>query len=202
MPVTALTTSSVVWRSSSSAGVILWHLWLTSIVSHQLLMRFSSIIVLCAFLAACSPTPKRVLAFRTPSDWEVEVTKVTSDDLTGIYSVTLPSSAGLLLLWHYPKGYPEDISEMNEEFAGQFLKKMKASEKFTVTSEDYEIVEFAGDHCRCRYVIVHLMSEGMNTVQTVLYMDVDGDMWVGQFTGVPSGWANAVDVLKTVKKNG
>ena len=36
MPVTAVATSRVVWRSSSSLGVIPWHLWLTSIVRLQM----------------------------------------------------------------------------------------------------------------------------------------------------------------------
>jgi len=103
-----------------------------------------------------------------------------------------------------PPSRPEDIPALVRKLADGFVMQAKNSPEFTLTSEKYEVQQFAGDHCKGNYAIFQIKSADGNNTGTlaVFMMSVDRQIWNGQFNGKMDDWVEALKLLKAITKKG
>ena len=157
------------------------------------------IIILALMLVGCSQSNKDPLLFQTPDGWKVEH---KSPGGLHLYAVTAgPPGGGLLMFSQWPPpSRPEDIPTLVRQLADGFLKQAQQSSKFALTRHEYQIEQFNGEQCEGSYAAFQIGSSGANILQTMFVMSVDGSMWNGQFTGPSNEWAQALTVLKSIRK--
>jgi hypothetical protein len=162
---------------------------------------FPTIIALGLILVACSRTARGPLTFQSPTGWKVEHQTPGGLDF---YTVTGKTpDEGLLMFSQWPPpSSPEDTPALVQKLADGFLEQAKKSSKFTLTSEDYRVEQFAGENCQGNFAVFQVGSGGRKTVQAMFMMSVAGRVWNGQFTGPPDAWKQALTVLKSIKKDG
>lgn len=160
-----------------------------------------TIIVLALVLVGCSQAGKGPLSFQSPTGWKVE--HRTPGGLH-FYAVTAKTpNEGLLMFSQWPPpSRPEDIPALVQKLADGFRDQAKKSSEFTLTSEEYRVEQFAGEHSQGSFAAFQITSSGTNTVQAMFMMSVDGKIWNGQFTGPPDAWQQALTVLKSIKTDG
>ncbi len=147
------------------------------------------------------PTEKGTLAIQPPAGWNLE--HRTAGGLVDFYALKTGSGEveGLLMFSKWPPpNRTEEIPGIVRKLADGFLEEAKKSAEFTLSSEKYEIEQFAGDHCQGSYVTFQTASGGTDALQAMFMMSVDGEMWSGQFTGKPDHWTVALGLLKALKK--
>lgn len=100
--------------------------------------------------------------------------------------------------WPAP-GNRDQISVYLNQIAEGFLKEANKSDEFGVDNQEYkkekiEGIEFAGE------VVIFTIQGG--SYQT-MFMLSDGDgIWNGQFSGWKERWAEALEILKQLKRKG
>ena len=169
--------------------------------SHLMRTPVPTISVAILMLVGCSPTGSGPLSFQTPTDWRIE--HKTSGEHE-FYTVTAKTpNGGLLMIYQWPApSRPEEIPALVQKIADGFLEQVKRSSDLKLTSEEYRVEQFAGEHCRGSFAAFQVASNGTNTVQTMFVMSVDGGIWFGQFTGPSDAWKKALTVLRGIEKNG
>lgn len=90
---------------------------------------------------------------------------------------------------------------MVEKLADAFMEQAKQSSEFTLATREYRVEQFTGSQCQGSYVVFQISDAGTNAVQTMFMMNVDGSIWHGQFTGPSNNWIQAIEVLKSIKKD-
>lgn len=153
---------------------------------------------LTVFAAAQTPEAKQPLVVQTPANWEVTY---KGDNGVQFYSVIRKEVEPALLMfsrWPAP-GNKDQIPSLIDTLANGFINEMKKHEEIKLESLDYKKEKIEGDSYSGEFALFTVQN-GM--VQT-MFMISDGDgIWNGQFTGSKERWAEALDILKKLKKNG
>ncbi len=151
--------------------------------------------------SGCSPHSsglKGSLSIPSSAGWKIE------HDPEGVESYTLTSTSGegwfRLIQWGPPL-QPEKLPAMVRKFADAFAKKIKESAEFTLTDEKYVVEEFAGDHCKGCFATLRVRGEGIESLRITFMMNVDGQVWNGQFNGKNEQWPEVFKMLKSIKKS-
>ncbi len=155
--------------------------------------------VMSCALAGCSPGGKGPVSFQSPVDWKVEWKKNGRVDL---YALTTPTAGqGLLMFSQWPPpNRPEEIPSLVERLADQFKQQARMSSAFQLASEEYNIEPIAGAHCQGNYATFRVSSGPADILQAMFLMNIDGQLWSGQFTGTTDTWAQAVAVLQSTRR--
>ena len=161
-----------------------------------------AITVTVAFLVVgCSPTSKESLAFQSPADWKVEHNTSGGFELYMLTGKT--GEDGLLMFSEQSLSTRlEDIPELVQKLADEFRKNEKNSLEITLAGGDYNVEQFAGEHCQGSYAEFQITRGGTNAVQVMFMMSVDGRVWGGLFCGPLNDWQQALLVLKSIRKKG
>jgi hypothetical protein len=150
-------------------------------------------------LTGCSPEGRGPISFQSPADWKVEWKKRGPVDS---YALTTPAAGqGLLMFTRWPPpNRPEEIPSLVEKLADQFRRQATVSSDVQLASDEYNIVPFSGAHCRGNYATFRINSGPADILQAMFLMDIDGQMWSGQFTGSTESWTQALCVLKSIQR--
>jgi hypothetical protein len=97
---------------------------------------------------------------------------------------------------------PDEMPGLLWKLADGFVEQAKKPAKFELSSDLFEIEEFAGAQCSGNYAAFRFKSPNTNTVQTLFMMSVDGEVWNGQFTGKPEQWPQTLKLLMSIKRTG
>lgn len=98
-----------------------------------------------------------------------------------------------------PPTRPEEIPKVVQKLADSFLMQAKVT-GINVTSSKYRVENFNGAEGQGGYVGFQTSYAGKNTLQTMFLMSVSNRVWNGQFMGTSNGWAQALTILKSVRK--
>jgi hypothetical protein len=124
----------------------------------------------------------------------------------GIHSYTLtrntPDVVLLMFSQWAPTNRPEEIPGLVQKLADQYLAESKQRSDFKLASREYRVEQFTGSECQVNYAMFQTTSGGANAVETMFVMTVDGAVWIGEFTGPTNAWIQAIEILKSVRKNG
>jgi hypothetical protein len=96
-------------------------------------------------------------------------------------------------------GNVKQIPEQIETLAKSFAEAAKDSKDFKLKIDKYKIEEIAGDAFQGSFVQFEI--EGGVTQTMFMIGDAEG-IWNGQFTGTKERWAEALSILKKLKKKG
>ncbi len=150
-------------------------------------------------LAGCSPGGEGPVSFQSPADWKVEWKKNGKIDSCALTTPT--AGQGLLMFAPWPpRNRPEEIPSLVEKLANQFKRQAGMSSGFQLASDEYNIVPFSGAHCQGRYATFRINSGPADILQAMFLMDIDGQLWSGQFTGTTESWTQALSVLKSIRR--
>jgi hypothetical protein len=158
-------------------------------------------IVLIGLIAGCSRASKDTtgpLSFQSPAHCKVEYQPGID-----LYSVMATNhSGGLLMFSRWPaSSRPEDVPPLVQKLAELFLKKAQHSTQLTLANRKYHVEKFSGGDCQGSYAIFQVKAGDGIVFGTVFAMSVNGGIWNGQFTGSSNEWAQALTVLKSIRKN-
>ena len=146
------------------------------------------------------PTEKGTLAIQPPAGWNLEHHTPGGLDL---YALKTGSGEveGLLMFSKWPPPCtPEEMPVVVRKLADGFVEQAKKSAEFTLSSEKYDVEQFAGDHCQGSYCTFQTTDGATIDLQAMFMMSVDDEIWSGQFTGKPDHWTVALGLLKSLKK--
>ena len=161
-------------------------------------------ILAAIFLATTAALPlltdeaKQALIVEAPATWKVEF---KGDKGMQFYTVTRKEGDTALLMfsrWPAP-GNVKQIPEQIEAMAKGFVGMAKDNKDIKFKTEIYKIEEIAGDTFSGSFVQFEI--EGGVTQTMFMIGDAEG-IWNGQFTGTKEQWAEAVAILKKLKKRG
>jgi serine/threonine protein kinase len=132
-----------------------------------------------------------------PAGWKLKYDGTHGLDF---YSLSPPQEGGGVLMFSRwpPPSKPEDIPALLRQIADGFVKGANISPGLVLSSEKYDIEQFAGDHCKGSYALFKIKNAG---IQAMFMMSVDGQTWNGQFTGTPDDWREALGLLKALRSN-
>ena len=142
--------------------------------------------------------PKQALIVEAPATWKVEF---KGDKGMQFYTVTRKDGDTALLMfsrWPAP-GNVKQIPEQIEALAKGFLAAVKDNKDIKLKTDKYQIEAIAGDTFSGRFVQFEI--DGGITQTMFMIGDAEG-IWNGQFTGTKERWAEAVSILKKLKKKG
>ncbi|MCX6900238.1 MAG: hypothetical protein NT105_16260 [Verrucomicrobia bacterium] len=141
------------------------------------------------------------LAMTLPEGWRLEY---KGDNGVDFYSVTPAiASNGLLMFFKWPPpARPEEIPALVRKLADGFVKAAARTGKYKLTSKQYEVERLEGEHCTGNHAAFWFKSGTDDQVQGIFMLNVDGQIWNGQFTGQSENWLQALRLLKTIKKKG
>lgn len=161
-------------------------------------------ILVAIFLASSVTLPllaeeaKQALIIEAPAAWKVEF---KGDKGMQFYTVTRTDGETALLMfsrWPAP-GNVKQIPEQIEAMAKGFLGVAKGNRDIKLKTDKYKIEEIAGDTFAGSFVQFEI--EGGLT-QTMFMIGDEEGIWNGQFTGTKERWAEALAILKSLKKKG
>ena len=141
---------------------------------------------------------KQALIVEAPATWKVEF---KGDKGIQFYTVTRKEGETALLMfsrWPAP-GNVKQIPEQIEAMAKGFVGLAKDNKDIKLKTEKYKVEEIAGDTFSGSFVQFEI--EGGVTQTMFMIGDAEG-IWSGQFTGTKEQWAEALSILKKLKKNG
>lgn len=131
-------------------------------------------------------------------DWTV---KYDNSKGNQFYSLSRTQGENVILIfsrWPAP-GNADQMPGFLEQMANKFLDIAKTNPRIKLDSSTYTQGEFIGYPYSGKYVEFTIKG-GM---KQVMFMFSDGDgIWNGQYTGSADGWIEAMEVLKSIKKNG
>ncbi len=117
------------------------------------------------------------------------------------YTVTRKEGDTALLMFSRSPvpGNVKQIPEQIEAMAKGFVGLVKDNKAIKLRTDKYRIEEIDGDTFSGSFV----QFETEESITQTTFMIGDGEsIWNGQFTGTKERWAEAVSILKKVKKNG
>jgi hypothetical protein len=170
------------------------------VVSHFMRSFCLTIIGVGFLLVGCSRVSTE-LSFHSPTGW-----KVVHKKSGGVHSYIVggqDTSGGFLEFSQWPvPSSREELPRLIDEVVGLYLKEASTSSKFSIASKQYRIEQFSGAQCQGCYATFRMSGVLTNTLQVILMMSMGSNVWNGQFTGPPAAWNQALDVLKSVKRDG
>lgn len=151
-----------------------------------------------ASLQAIAADIPQALTLKTPATWKVEY---KGDEGIQFYTVTRKDGdQALLMFTRSPvSGNVNQIPERIKQLAEGFLVEAGKNEQIKLKSKEYKIEKIEGDDFSGSFVLFSI--EGGFTQAMFMIGDEEG-IWNGQFTGTPERWAEAVAILKSLKKKG
>lgn len=158
----------------------------------------SLFLISSAALPLLAEEAKQALIVEAPATWKIEF---KGDKGMQFYSVTKKEGDTALLMfsrWPAP-GNVNQIPDLIESMAKSFAKVAKDNKDFKLKTDQYNIEPIVGDTFSGRFVTFEV--DG-GIFQTMFMIGDDGEIWNGQFTGTKERWAEALSILKKVKKNG
>jgi hypothetical protein len=167
-------------------------------------MHYLTMIATSLLLVGCSrtvPVGQGPLAVEPTPGWQLQRTTTAGLEF---YTLTKGSSGeGLLMFSKWPAPTkPDEIPGLLHKLADGFVEQAKKTTKFELSSDLYEIKEFAGAQCSGNYATFRFKSPNTNAIQTLFMMSVDEEVWNGQFTGKPEQWPQTLKLLMSIKRNG
>jgi len=154
------------------------------------------LLVSSATLPTLAEEAKQSLVVEVPETWEVEF---KGDKGIQFYTVTRKAGDTALLMfsrWPAP-GNVKQIPEQIEAMAKGFVGLAKGNKDFKLKDENYKIEEITGVTFSGHFVQFEI--EG-GVTQTMFMIGDEEGIWNGQFTGTKERWAEAVAILKKIKK--
>lgn len=149
-----------------------------------------------AALPLLAEEAQQALIVEAPATWKV---KFKGDKGMQFYTVTRTEGDMALLMFSRSPGsgnvnqIPEQIESLAKGFAGM----AKDSKNFKLKTDKYMVEEIVGDTFSGRFVQFEI--EGGVTQTMFMIGDTEG-IWNGQFTGTKERWAEALAILKSLKK--
>ena len=163
-------------------------------------MKIGSLTTIAAVFvfAACSSKDSESLSYQPPVNWKVEQKTLQGN---GFFSLSAGTTErGLLICAKWPApAKPEDIPALMQQVADGFLRESKKSSKLTLTSEEYHVEQFVGDHCQGRFATFQFKSGATNGLAALFFVSANHQIWNGQFIGQPEAWLEALGLLKSLK---
>jgi hypothetical protein len=151
-----------------------------------------------AALPLLAEEAKQALIVEAPATWKVEF---KGDKGMQFCTVTRKEGDTALLMfsrWPAP-GNVNQIPEQIEAMAKGFVGMAKDNKDIKLKTDQYKIEEIAGDTFSGSFVQFEI--EGGVTQTMFMIGDAEG-IWNGQFTGKIERWAEALAILKKLKKKG
>ena len=150
-------------------------------------------------LAGCSPRNHDSLSFQLSPGWKLQ------DEAPGgvhfyIVAANPPGEGSFMLSQWFQPTKPEEIPTVLRGIADGFVKQAKVS-GINVTSPKYQVENFNGAEGQGSYAVFQTSYAGKNTLQTWFMVSIDGRVWNGEFLGSSNGWAQALTILKSVRKD-
>lgn len=161
-------------------------------------------ILAAIFLTSATALPlfaevaKQSLIVEAPATWKVEF---KGDKGMQFYTLTRKEGDTALLMfsrWPAP-GNVKQIPEQIEAMAKGFVGIAKGNKDIKLKTDKYKIEKIAGDTFSGSFVQFEI--DGGFTQTMFMLGDAEG-IWNGQFTGTKERWAEAVSILKKLKKKG
>ena len=151
-----------------------------------------------AALPLLAEEAKQALIVEAPTTWRVEF---KGDKGMQFYTVTRKEGDTALLMFSRSPvpGNVKQIPEQIEAMAKGFVGLAKGNKEIKLKTDKYKIEEIAGDKFSGSFVQFEI--EGVITLTMFMIGDAEG-IWNGQFTGTKERWAEAIAILKKLKKNG
>lgn len=164
---------------------------LNSIIITILISLSTASFSLCAEL-------KQTLVVEAPASWEVNY---RGDNGIQFYTVTRKEGdTALLMFSRWPtSGNVAQIPEYIESLAKGFLSQVTKNEDLKLESAKYKIEELEGDVFSGKFVQFSMKG---GIIQTMFMIGDSEGIWNGQFTGAKERWAEALEILKKIKKKG
>ena len=142
------------------------------------------------------PLEQNPLQLSVPTGWTMEYRRSASSDF---YSASPQVIGGFLAFYRWPAGgKPEDIPAEVRKMADG-LSESEKEQSDGKMSEKYDLDSFAGGHCKGTYAAFRLSNTNANMVLTVFMMNLEGQVWHGQFSAQPS-IGSRPSVLKTIRR--
>lgn len=167
------------------------------------LPRFA-LLLLVTLVASCSSQKPEPRSFTPPPGWAVSYKRSQS-----FYAIKAPdSSAGLPMFSPWPPpGRPEAFASLLEAMAGKFSETLKAENrkenpntKLSI-SRAYQIEDLGGPSVAGKYIAFEVRSESKTFTQAIFFLNVNSEVWQGQFTGTPDNWTNALKSIETIRRS-
>ena len=156
----------------------------------------ATFLVMTAALPLLVEEAKKALIVEAPATWKVEF---KGDKGIQFYTVTRKEGDKALLMfsrWPAP-GNVKQIPEQIEAMAKGFVGMAKDNKDLKLKTDKYKIEEITGDTFSGNFVQFEV--DGGLT-QTMFMVGDDEGIWNGQFTGTKERWAEALRILKSMKK--
>jgi hypothetical protein len=152
---------------------------------------------LCNAVLSLGAEVKQALAVEAPASWEV---KYKGDKGIQFYTVIRKDGDTALLMFSRSpvSGNVAQIPEQIETLAKGFVSQAAKSNDFKLESTEYKIEKIEGEHFSGRFVQFAVKG---GIVQTMFMIGDSEGIWNGQFTGTKERWAEALEILKKLKKN-
>lgn len=159
------------------------------------------IVLITLFAVGCSEftrSPSGPLKYSAPLGWKV---KYDGKKGVGFYSAT-PAEPGFNLLmfskWPF-SSESVDISTFVGKLAEEFRSSI-AKFPYTFTNSQPQIEQLAGASCSGRYVVFQFKMGEKEILQAMFMLNVEGEIWNGQFTGSPQDWTRSLELLKSLER--
>jgi hypothetical protein len=164
-----------------------------------ILLASAIFLVIGCSRSGTAPLAKDPLVFESPAGWKTEYK--TSGGLD-FYTLTAGKpDEGLLMFSQWPPpNKPEEIPRLVQQTAETFLEQARKSSQVSLASQEYHVEQFSGAECQGSYVVFRPGGAGVDAVQVIFMMSVDGKIWNGQFGGPSNEWTQAIAVLKGIRK--
>jgi opacity protein-like surface antigen len=152
------------------------------------------LLVSCVTLPLLAEEAKQALIVEAPATWKVEF---KGGEGWQLYTVTQKDNGAFLEFSQSPGG-ADNVNQIPEEIK-VMAERAKDNKGFKLKSEKYTIEEIAGDTFSGSFVQFEI--EGGFTQTMFMIGDAEG-IWNGQFRGTKKQWAEALSLLKKLKKKG
>jgi hypothetical protein len=155
------------------------------------------LLLLATGLAAHADSTGPLIVSPPNAQWTVKYKK---DDHGETYTLVPPTGQDILLTfsrWPAP-GNAQQMPGFLETMADKFADQAQRNPSIQLASTDYTKGEFIGYPFSGRYVEFTIKGG----LKQVLFMFSEGTgIWNGQYIGPDTGWLDAMDTLKTIKKS-
>jgi len=164
-------------------------------------MKCSLIATLCSLFASplmfAADIPQS-LTVETPDGWNV---KYRGDNGIQHYAVTRNAGSSDLLMfspWPVKDNNRKQIPDLVKQLADGFVDMVdKSNGLITLKARKYKVEKIEGDPFSGSYVLFAIQG---GVMQAMFMVGDEEGIWNGQFTGTSKGWAEALAILKGLKK--
>lgn len=141
---------------------------------------------------------KQALAVEVPATWEL---KYKGEKRMQFYTATRKDGDSALLMFSRSPvpGNVAEIPEQIDELAKGFVSLVEKNKDLKLESTKYTVEKIEGVLFSGSFVQFSIKG---GIVQTMFMIGDNEGIWTGQFTGTKERWAEALEILKKLKKNG